>query len=216
MEEVATVYLDEAGAYVYLFTTELAVDLGLIGLGEYFTRLACLLEMLEPGAELHKLVSERLRPSGEEFLRGWPDDQELASSHLIPEMEVRSEGDSVSTASDATKAEWLQLIYNQTGVLGDRWVFHRFDADFFPSVPHGHLKARSLIKLDAYRGYTWDTANANKPLAREHRRFIVGLWKNRKFRAFACDALNHFVAQNPSFNWGLRRILNPFRLPRRR
>jgi len=207
---MAMVYLDEAGAYVYLFTTELAANWGLIGLGEYFTRLACLLDMLEPHSELHNFVSERLRPSGEESPRGWPDDLESASSALIPKLEVYSEGD-----SSATKDEMLHLVTDQVGVLRHKWEFHKGDPDFFPTVPHGHLKTRDRVKLDAYRGYTYDTARANEPLARETRNFILGLWRDKKFRVFAYEALTNFVAHHPSFDWwGQRRIRYPFHLPK--
>jgi hypothetical protein len=109
----------------------------------------------------------------------------------------------------------LYLITNQVGVLGEKWVFHQYDDDFFPSVPHGHLKAKSPVKLDAYRGYAYDTARGNTPLARENRDFIVGLWRDGKSRVLAHKALDYFVAHPPSFDWwSQRRILHPLRLPR--
>ena len=204
------VYLDDAGAYVYLFTTELAVNCRLIGLGEYTTRLACLLDMLEPQSGLHNFISERLRPSREDRARGWPDEQESASSSPIPKLEVYSEGD-----SSVTKDEMLHFITDQVGVLRHKWEFRKGDPDFFPSVPHGHLNTRPLVKLDAYRGYTYDKAQAYKPLARENRDFIVGLWRDKKFQVFAYEALTHFATHNPAFDWwGQRRIRDPFRLPK--
>lgn len=208
-------YLDEAGAHVYLFTTDLALDWGLIGSGEYFTRLACLRSMLDPAAELHGLVSERLAPVGEEFPQGWPDDGESGSSGVVPVLEIHYEdGHPRETPPDRKEPQVLHVITDQAGILGVKWVFHQYDDDFFPSVPHGHLQSKPGVKLDAYRGYTYDTGQGNASLTRERRDFIVGLWKDPKFRVFARKALDYFVARHPFFNWwDQRRILHPLRLP---
>jgi hypothetical protein len=202
-------FLDEAGGRTYLFTTELAVDWGFVGFGEYFTRLACLLDIMEPNAELYNLVHKLLVPSGEEFSRGWPNDPESVPSAPIPRLEVHSEEN-----SGETKAEALHLITDQPGILRDKWVFHKGDDDFFPSVPHGHLKGQAPVKLDAYRGYTYDTAQGNTALAREKRGFIVGLWRDKKFCDFARASVTHFVEHHPYFDWwGQRGIRHPLRLP---
>lgn len=209
-------YLDDAGAHVYLFTTDLALEWGLIGSGEYLTRLQSLRSMVDPALDIHHLVSERLDPFEGESPQGWPDDGESASLVVAPVLEVHSEpGDPQAAQPDREKPVVLHLITDRAGVLGDKWVFHQYDDDFFPSVPHGHLKPKPRVKLDAYRGYTYDTGRGNQPLAREHRDFIIALWKNGKFCVFARKALDYFVARHPTFDWwAYRRIPHPLRLPR--
>jgi hypothetical protein len=172
--------------------------------------------MLDPGAELHGLVFERLAPAGEEFLQGWPDNGESVSSGVFPVLEIHHEGrDPHETPSDRKEPLVLHLITDRTGILGQKWVFHQYDDDFFPSVPHGHLQSKSGVKLDAYRGYTYDTRQGNASLTRERRDFIVGLWKDPKFRVLARRALDYFTERYPFFNWwNQRRILHPSRLPR--
>jgi len=206
------VYVDEAGAYVYLLTTERSLDWGFIGLGEYSTRLAYLRGMLEPRSELHILVSKYLRSFEEESPRDSLEDTGSPSSASLPKLEPFTEGN-----SQPPEDEPLHLATDQAGVLGKKWIFHPNDMDFFPSVPHGHLKTRTKVKLDAYRGYTYDTACGNAPLARETRDFIIGLWRDDKFRILATETVKHFVTRHRDFNWwSHRRILDPLHLPPKR
>ena len=95
--------------------------------------------------------------------------------------------------------------------MNDKLLFHQYDVDFFPSVPHGHLNSNSSIKLDSYLGYTYETAINNKKLSRETRKFIASLWNNKRFREFALDSINYFINNNPMFIW---RVNNPRKLPR--
>jgi hypothetical protein len=209
MEVAEKLYLDDAGAYVYLITTDFGLDSRLIGLGEHFTRLGCLLAMLEPHSELYPYVAARLGQSETDRSIGWPQEPAGDTSEIIPELEVYEDVD------EAARPNVMRFMTNRAGILGEKWVFNKGDPDFFPSVPHGHLKNRLPIKLDAYRGYTYDTAHANTPCARETRTFIVGLWRDSKFRRLAYEAVRHFIQINPSFNWLHQRgIVSPLRFPK--
>jgi len=105
----------------------------------------------------------------------------------------------------------LSLMSTTKGSLGDFWGFTLGDPDHFPSIPHGHLKSNSKIKLDSFLGYTFDTSN-NKQLKRESKEYIAKLWNSEKFRAFSLKQINWFINKNPSFKW---RTNNPVRLPTR-
>ena len=208
-------YLDDAGAHVYLITTDLALEWGLIGWGEYATRLLCLRDILEPSADVHGLVCERLDFLDHDIAHGWPDGGELGSPAVGAALEqVNDAGEPQPALAPRRNPSLVHFITTRAGVLGDKWLFHQSDDDFFPSVPHGHLKTKPQVKLDAYRGYTYDTGKGNQALARERRDFIVGLWRDAKFRVFALRALDYFIERHPSFNWwGCRGILHPRRLP---
>src|SRR5262249_36165426 len=147
--EVVSVYLDEADANFYLVTTHIALDYRLIGFGEYFTRLACLRDMLAPRTNLHSLVAAYLAATNKDFPRGWPDVEERTLLSSVPETQVGSEEE--ASGGTMRPSEGFQILHfvTEPGVLGERWVFRPGDSDFFPSVPHGHLGTKTPIKLDA-------------------------------------------------------------------
>jgi hypothetical protein len=89
-------------------------------------------------------------------------------------------------------------------------VFHRYDDDFFPSVPHGHRKD-ARRKLDAYLGWVY---SGSAQQSREPRWKIVALWNEAAFRDLARASIHYFVERHPAYvGW---RVRNPLRLPRRR
>jgi hypothetical protein len=91
------------------------------------------------------------------------------------------------------------------------WVFHPFDVDYFPSVPHGHFQGRPQPKLDAYLGWVYQ---GSKQISRETRQSIILLWNEDKFRALASTAIQFYLNQFPHYTgW---RVSKPKVLPRRR
>lgn len=97
------------------------------------------------------------------------------------------------------------------GVKGvNQWMFNPFDADFFPSIPHGHHVQKKKQKLDAYLGWIYKNS---KQIDREHRCVIISLWNNQSFRIMASNAINWYRRFNPAFQW---RTTNPLKLPRKR
>lgn len=93
------------------------------------------------------------------------------------------------------------------GELKD-WHFRPGDADFFPSVPHGH---RDREKLDAYLGWTYEGSKQTGRLARSS---IIELWNIEKFRHQATAAIEYYLTNHPHYNgW---RVHDPRILPRRR
>lgn len=133
------------------------------------------------------------------------DNQEIIKNELYSER--------IQSPAENTQLPSLALITSQKGALKDFWEFTIGDPDPFPSIPHGHLKSKRMIKLDSYLGYTFDTSNGNKLLKRETKKYIASLWNQHKFRDFATKQINWFLYHNPHFNW---RVNNPKRIPRRR
>ena len=104
----------------------------------------------------------------------------------------------------------LQLLPAVSTGLSD-WHFHQADADYFPSIPHGHWQGRDQPKLDPYTGWNYQ---GSKQTARESRKKIVALWNDDKFRRFARAAIDYYLQAFPSY--GGWRVRDPRRLPRRR
>jgi hypothetical protein len=92
-----------------------------------------------------------------------------------------------------------------------QWYFHPFDADFHPSVPHGHWQKENHPKLDVYLGWLYVKS---KQTGREPRKNIVALWNDAGFRNCAKEAVRFYVDRFPHYSgW---RVLNPLKLPRKR
>lgn len=90
------------------------------------------------------------------------------------------------------------------------WIFYKGDPDPYPSVPHGHGTLDERRKLDAYLGYIYIGGIVDGRLTKTE---TINLWNDDKFRRFAQDALEHFLAQNPKHSF---RVRNPRKLPRKR
>ena len=204
-------FLEEAGAYVYLFTSRESLNYGFISVFEYLSRLRHLRQMLPPESLLGDFILEELF---------WQPPDIEKDGFLLDE-DSETQGSTVNSEAGENGASWrkdyddgyLEFLTKSKGVLGDKWMFHQYDNDHFPSIPHGHLNKNKSIKLDAYRGYTCDTLNNNKLLQRETKRFIINLWNNPEFRTFAVRAIDYYLEHFPYFKW---RVRHPKKLPRTR
>jgi hypothetical protein len=98
-----------------------------------------------------------------------------------------------------------------SGVRGLKdWIFHQYDIDFHPSIPHGHLQGRNQPKLDPYLGWIYQ---GTKQIDRKPKKIIVDLWNESEFREFASLAIDFYIRKFPHFRW---RVAHPRRLPRKR
>lgn len=200
--------IEEAGAYVYLFTSRESLAYGFISVFEYLSRLIHLEQMLPLESPLRDLILEEMF---------WQPPEIEREGFLSEEPETQSSTTESETGANA--ADWLkdygdgdlEFLTKSQGVLGDKWIFHQYDDDHFPSIPHGHLNKKHSTKLDAYRGYTYDTLNHNKQLKRETKKFVIELWNNPEFRAFAIKAIDYYLEHFPTFQW---RVTYPRKLPR--
>lgn len=91
------------------------------------------------------------------------------------------------------------------------WIFHPFDPDFRPSVPHGHWRGASSPKLDVYLG--WIYRNSHQ-IRREPRRNIIALWNDKGFRRFAKKSIKYYLKHHPHYSgWP---VADPLKLPGKR
>ena len=103
---------------------------------------------------------------------------------------------------------YLQFLSNIKGL--NEWVFHPYDVDFHPSIPHGHFKDKKQPKLDAYLGWIYKGSKQENRLSRK---LIIELWNDDEFRFIAYTAIKWYMGEFPNYNW---RVTNPLMLPRRR
>jgi len=204
-------FIEEAGAYAYLFTSRESLAHGFINVFEYLSRLIHLEQMLSPTSPLRDLILEEIlwQPPDLEGDGFRLEEPEIQTSPT--ESEIGGEGEGTAIWVQEYDDGCLKFLTKSQGVLGDKWMFHQYDDDHFPSIPHGHLNKQHSTKLDVYRGYTYDTLSNNKPLKREKKRFIIDLWNNPEFRTFAVRAIDYYLEHFPTFQW---RVAYPRRLPR--
>lgn len=195
--------LNSAATDIYLATSAVALTLGVLSWDQYLLRLRFLREnaeadSLQTAATHHLLGSEDVEAEDE-----WP---------LGEPEQTNSDGGSSDAHDFLPKDDDTGLLYFQAdGSTGlSQWSFHLGDADFFPSIPHGHTTSGKRKKLDAYRGWIY---RDDKQDGREPRWKIVALWNDEKFRAFASTSIAYYVSRFPHYGW---RVSNPMRLPRRR
>jgi len=203
--------LNEEAKTLYLHLSIISFDYGFISYFELASRLRYL-SLITKDEELKKWLNQFWELSedadSEEYDSENIDDRsgyEEAEGNFL----IRDTGQSQST----DEAPILAYLTSVNGVLGSKWRFHQYDKDHFPSIPHGHLVTKNKIKLDCYRGFTYDTSAKNKPLHRERRKFIVNLWNDDKFRVFAINQINFYIVNFPNYKW---RVRNPLRIPRKR
>ncbi len=211
-------YINEPGFYAFLRNCEIATTLGLTGPSEYRLRISYLRTLLDPNGA--KPFLDWPYPENQAPDEDWDDEnreedksiiQMPESGDFLSETEVRTGRD---PNDQLTKKPVVRLTTHSSGALGHPWIFNKYDDDYFPSVPHGHLRSRKKIKLDAYRGLTYDTGKNNRDCGRESRRFIAALWNSQKFRMLATSSISYFDEKNPKFNWlSQRGISNPRSLP---
>ena len=187
---------------------------GLCSWSETTSRLAALSALC--GSSKEKLIAQRVLAMDDfSFEDRWNDEPKIEQDERRP---GPGPDGPHQTQVSLSRPDWLdedepailQLIPATSTGLAD-WEFHQVDADFFPSIPHGHWHGRNQPKLDAYTGWIYQ---GSQQTSREKRKKIVALWNDQKFRAFARAAIEYYLGEFPSYRgW---RVKNPRRLPRRK
>jgi hypothetical protein len=195
-------------AYAYADLTITAVRFDIIAMTHYLARAAAFTKLAEPS---HPLV-DRARS----FLRQheWSIDDDWASpAHGdTGSRPVQDEERSRTTGSGNASPRRPRIPIEHITPVGAlrNWTFHLTDADFFPSIPHGHWKGWEQPKLDPYRGWIY---REDVQQGRVKREDIVELWNEVEFRKFAKKAIEYYIEHHPRYVW---RVTNPRALPRRR
>jgi hypothetical protein len=196
------VRLSSAAADVYLATSSCALALGVISWNQYALRLKFLRDNVEANSNQGKILADFFGTQEATLEDDWPYGE---SQDLVDEVD---ESDSRLTGTDEEDDFLYFCPRDKTGLTD--WEFHLGDADYFPSIPHGHSKSKKPCKLDAYRGWIY---KSEKQIGREDRCKIIALWNDERFRAMAACAIDYYLSTFPNFHW---RVGDPRRLPRRR
>jgi len=202
------IYLEREASELYLELSRFYFHADKLSWTHYLDRMLALKRMCEPSDPVYEQAKRIL------LVEEWNDDEEWPLEN--------DEGNSASSESDLNESDegeiqpglrrdkkgYIQFLSRKKG-LND-WVFHQYDRDFHPSIPHGHFMGRSQPKLDSYLGWVYQ---GSKQIKRLSRNLIVDLWNDEKFRHFAQIAIEWYMLEFPSYNW---RVNNPLLLPRRR
>ena len=198
-------YLSREATSDFFFNCTLSRDLGVIDQGVLLDRLAALSSLGRRTYGSVVLSREILAANDwslDEFV--WRDDEDARRSNGNPDRRSHTE-----PSENRPKRVLFRLV---TKIGGESWDFHRYDADWFPSVPHGHKSSgRPREKLDPYLGWVYIGSKQTRRLPRSE---IVRLWNDDKFRDSARASISYYLEHFPQYTgW---RVANPQVLPRRR
>jgi hypothetical protein len=150
--------INEQGFLAYLYTSELQLSLELIDFEEYKNRLVY----------LYHLTKEVEHKKHLQFLLGDPIDMLMekegydAINQSINNENVDYSSNGLIENDEKNTNDIYSFISKLPGCHSSKWNFHKGDKDFWPSVPHGHLINDINIKLDVYRGNTYDRRNKRR------------------------------------------------------
>lgn len=201
-------YLEREASDLYFQLSRFHFHAEKLSWTHYLDRMLALKHMCEPNDPVCENAKRilLLEEWGNEEV--WPleNDERDGASSTSSINESGEEGIQPGLRRD--KKGYFQFLSRKKGLKD--WVFHQYDPDFHPSIPHGHFKGKSQPKLDSYLGWVYQGSKQIKRLSRD---LIVDLWNDEEFRTFAQIAIEWYMHEFPSYNW---RVSNPMMLPRRR
>jgi hypothetical protein len=184
------IYFSSEAISCYLFLSDISFNNFLLTEAEYSNRLKTLPFLIGPSNnEYLDEIQIRLNE-----IEGLQIEEENFNWNIENVDQDRNKSDQERSDDDSDPS-----IFFLTTVSGklSKWEFHKGDSDFFPSIPHGHSIDNHKVKLDAYLGFIYKN---NLRHDRESRQYIVDLWNDEKFRKFARENLNYYLATFPKFN----------------
>jgi hypothetical protein len=191
-------------AYVYWFLTDLEFEIGTIGIADYLERrevFGWLMADADPAA----LRDPRGAPGHEQEERPPPE----AAEREPRDRAVGAVGEGAGQ-NDGADEPFIEFI---PGVLRNRWCFTKNDDDSYPSVPHGHLNAKTnpWPKLSPYTGRAFSAKDVENAALRLQKQEMIDLWNDRSFRTHALETIAWYRESHPYYVFPVR---NPLRLPR--
>lgn len=172
----------------------------------YLARMAALKNMCEPSDPIHRTAARTLRVEEWDVNEEWPTTEEdFDVQATATETNI---DDQPKPGIRRNKKGYIEFLSRRKGLKD--WVFHQYDADFHPSIPHGHFQGKSQPKLDSYLGWVYQ---GSKQISRLSRDLIIDLWNDEEFRQFAYTSVSWYKEEFRNYNW---RVSNPLLLPRRR
>ncbi len=202
-----TNFLSREAAQDYFLLTIRSHEYGIIDVSIVLERLAALSSLGNSAHGATVFANEILHDH--DWTKGdndWFDDR---SGRETSELSENHHGRSADRQLDDESDDRIHLAI---AVGGINWIFHPFDDDWFPSVPHGHKRSgRPTDKLDPYLGWVYDKS---KQTGRLKRKDIITLWNNEGFRVTASRSIDYYLENHPHVSrW---RVRNPRKLPLRR
>lgn len=165
--------------------------------------------MCEPNDPVYKKANRILLAEEWDCDDEWPlknDENKVNSS--ASQLDISTEEGEIKPGLRRDKKGYFQFLSRKKGLKD--WVFHQYDPDFHPSIPHGHFQGKSKPKLDSYLGWVYQ---GSRQINRLSRALIIELWNDEEFRVFAHISIDWYKREFTSYKW---RVNNPLRLPRRR
>lgn len=205
--------ITETGFYAYLYLSSVAYEERFLPWRNFQQRIEFLFDLTNDKRLREHLVAPLGYSTEQSGRVSEPEVEEISRMIQAVQGGCILEGFNVKNQSEKNDDNVSTYLTTASGVLGDKWKFHKGDIDWWPSVPHGHFNSNNNIKLDAYLGFTYDVSNNNKQLKRETKVFICDLWNQERFRKFAIETIDHFISENPYFHW---RVPHPSVLPKRK
>ncbi|HCK0618602.1 hypothetical protein CGI93_23430 [Vibrio parahaemolyticus] len=200
-------YIEREASYLYFKLTEHQLLEGILSRSHCLDRLSALKDMCKQDDPIYKIVSGILEIEDWDGCDKWCDetneDHEAAYQREISPLK---ESDTRKGIAGKNERD-MHFVSNQKGLKD--WVFHQYDVDFHPSIPHGHFLGRNHPKLDAYLGWVY---KGSKQINRLARSLIIDLWNDPEFRIFSERSIRWYLNEFPNYNW---RVNDPLRLPRR-
>jgi hypothetical protein len=189
----------------YLSLSVASHQIGHLSRDQLISRLLALRSMCQPSDAAVRQIQGFIEREPEMAAEDeWPDGEPV-----VFEREVPAADRPTSSTNDDDDVVLHFIPGPGTGLSS--WVFHPFDVDYFPSVPHGHFQGKPHPKLDAYLGWVYQ---GSRQIRRETRARIISLWNDSGFRNMAQAAVNFYLTRFPQYaGW---RVQNPRVLPRRR
>lgn len=200
-------YLDHDAADSFYLLTVRSYDLHLIGRSELELRLACLSGMLDPDDLLFAPLRGNVPPS-------LVHEAELIDEDQLEVTITREEYSERQIRQSASRRSFppppvMQLVVHGVGGM-KKWLFHEFDEDPHPSIPHGHEHGRDHPKCDPYTGKVYDSHRREINKERLTCKTRIALWRDPKFREFALKAIIWYEDNHPYYSF---RVAHPRRLP---
>lgn len=203
-------YLDREGADTFLLLSLVSFDCQLIGLADLELRLSCLRAMVDPGDKFFESIRDAALPS-----LSLECDQSDSNEAVVEVSYFEYDGRESKQWESRRflfPPQYVHLVVS--GVSGMRkWIFHQFDEDPYPSIPHGHENGKPHPKCDPYTGAVYDRHRKEISTERLSRGTRIDLWNDAKFREFALKSIIWYEEKHPLFSF---RVKRPRRLPRPR
>lgn len=175
----------------------------------YIDRMRFLLNLCNQNDAVHEKASRILLVEEYQIDDDWLNCED-GITNTITYRTDQSDDDNkkINSGLSKDKNDEFQFLSRKKGLTD--WVFHQYDADFHPSIPHGHFQGKKQPKLDAYLGWVY---RGSKQEGRLSRSLIIELWNDDEFRTFAYTSIQSYMREFPNFNW---RVADPLKIPRRK